>query len=174
MLELAEELLPSLLPLLKRRDTYYCLAIALLAFLLWQTKVTLGNDNAALAARANVTTHAQVQTKTVLVAGPVRTETKTVFVPGTKTIEYIDRVVLQEPATTTTETASVTDRAVTAACPAAAKAPWRSAGVLWDPAETSKVVGVRGALTLFKNFEIGAQARFAPRAEGALETSVRF
>lgn len=172
--DLLIKVLPSLYPLLKKRDTYYVAAIAVLAFLLWRADVVGRNEAAALAARANVRTHAEVVTKTVRVAGPVHYDVKTVYVPGTKEIQYVERVITRDPVTTTTVADRTLDRVVAPACAPAAPVPWRSAGVLLDPLATTKIVGLRGGVTLFRNFELGAAARFVPNPQIEGELGVRF
>lgn len=174
MLPLLEAALPTLLPLLKKRDTYYVAAIAVLTFCLWGALTRARGDENALAARPRVETKVKTNTKTVTVAGPERVETKTVYVPGTTQIQYVDRVVEIGPATTTVTAEKDYDRSSTPSCPPAPVAPWRYVGVLADPFAPTKLVGVRGGVTLFNRLDLGLGARFSPRAEGQAEVSVRF
>ena len=75
----------------------------------------------------------EAETRTITVAGPVHTEVKTVYVPGTKEIQYVDRIVTQDPVTTTVAAEKDYDQKVAPACPAAPARPWRYAGALVVP-----------------------------------------
>lgn len=166
-------LLQALRPLLNKRDTYYIAAILVLALLLLGARRTVKADAAALAARPAIHMEADQQVKTVRVAGPVRVETKTVYVPGTTQIQYVDRVVDTAPVTTTTEKESQVERDVRPACSAAAALPWRYLGLYTDSADASKA-GLRGGVTLWNTLDLGAGIVFSPRRAGRLEAAVRF
>lgn len=161
-------LLSILVPLLRKRDTYYLAAIVILALFLWGSLSRVRSQAAALAARPTVESHLEVQTRTVTVAGKERVVEK--IVAGA----VVERIVYREPSTTTTGTERTYDRQVTPSCPPAPPAPWRYAGVLADPATQTKLVGLRGGVTLWNRLDFGVGARLAPRREWQIEAGIRF
>lgn len=146
--------------LLRRRDTYYAIVIVSLAVFGWQTRAAYKADEAIIATRPKVET--RIETRTV--TGPERIVEK--LVKG----EVVERVIDKGPTTTDRDF----DRAVVPACLPVVKQPWRYAGVLVDPSEKTKLVGLRGGVTLWNRFDLGLAGRLAPRREGQLELSVRF
>jgi hypothetical protein len=167
-LSLLAPVLEALAPLFKKRDTYYLLLIVLLALAFMHAKRRADGDELALAARPKVETRVDVHTVTKTVQGPERVVEK--VVKG----EVVERVVYKDQAVTTTEAQKDYDRTTAPACPAAAPAPWRYAGVLADPFAPTKLVGLRGGVTLWNRVDLGISGRFSPRAEGAAEVGVRF
>lgn len=160
-------LLELFAPLLKKRDTYYVAAIVVVSLFAWRSLTRARADEAALAARPKVETRIDVQTKTVTMQGPERIVEK--VVKG----EVVERIVYKDAATTTTGTEKEYDRTVAPACPAAPKAPWRYAGALVDPFAETKLVGLRGGVTLYDRVDLGLSARSQPNAV-ALEAGIRF
>lgn len=161
-------LLSLLLPLLRKRDTYYLAAIVVLTLFLWGSLSRVKSQTAALAARPTVESHVEVQTRTVTIQGPERVVEK--LVQGA----VVERIIYKEPVTTTTGTERTYDRQVTPSCPPAPPAPWRYLGVLADPSTTSKLVGLRGGVTLWNRLDLGVGARLAPRREWQAEAGIRF
>lgn len=159
--------LEALAPLLKKWQTWVVLVLAALILYIFSLRGQLAAANAALAARPKVETRVEVQTKTVTVQGPERIVEK--IVKG----DVVERVIYKEPATTTTEAQKDYDRTTAPACPSAAPAPWRYAGAVVDPLSTTKLVGVRGGVTLYNRLDLGASWRSQPNAF-AFEAGVRF
>lgn len=152
-------LLDLLAPLLKKRDTYYIVAIIVLVLLFVGAKRRYVSDEAALAARPAVHETAEQQVKVVKVAGPVRVETRTVYKPGTTQVVYVDRVVDSSPVTTTTEKQSEVVKDVKPACPAAPAARNRFVGVQTSPLN-QKAIGVEVGMTLFGAIDARAGYEF--------------
>jgi hypothetical protein len=167
-------LLDLLAPLLRKRDTWYLVVILVLLFFLVLARSALKAANAALAARPAVHTEAEQKVQVVRVAGPVKVETKTVYVPGTTQVQYVERVVERAPVTTTTEKESEIVKDVRPACPPAPARPWREASVLVDPLATSKLVGLDGSVTLGDRLVLGAGGRIDRGGEGHARIGVRF
>jgi hypothetical protein len=172
MLELLQPLLEAFAPLLKKRDTYYVILIAILAIVIFFGQAKLKADETALAARPKVEIKTEQQVKTVRVAGPVRIESKEVKGPGDTV--FIDRIIERGETTTTTQKDTQVDKTIAPACVAAAPAPWRYAGVMVDPLSSTKLVGARGGVTLWNRLDLGGSLRLDRGAQGAVEASVRF
>lgn len=176
-------LLGLLAPLLKRRDTYYLAAIGTLGFLLWSSNRRLHLAETALALKPRVETVVQTKIKTVVVQGPERVVEK--LVAGA----VVERTVYRDPVTTTTgaennyatkETPICTAPGGTEALPgreAEVLAPgsrWRYAGIMVDPFSASKLVGLRGGVTVWGRLDLGLGVRFVPHPQGQAEISLRF
>ncbi len=87
--------------------------------------------------------------------------------------DVVERIIYKEPATTTTEAQKDYDRTTAPACPSASPAPWRYAGAVVDPLSQTKLVGLRGGVTLYNRLDLGLSARSQPNTV-ALEAGVRF
>lgn len=159
--------LAALWPLLKKWETWVIITLLVVLFYVLSLQHRLTAAEAALAARPKVETRIDVQTKTVTVQGPERVVEK--VVKG----DVVERVIYKEPATTTTEAQKDYDRTTAPACPASPAAPWRYAGAVVDPLSTTKLVGVRGGVTIYNRLDLGASWRSQPNAF-ALEAGVRF
>lgn len=157
-------------PLFKKWETW--VVITLLAVLLYVLSLQrqLAAANAALAARPAVHLEAEQQVHTVRVAGPVRVETKTVYVPGTKEIQYVDRIVETGSVTTTTQKDSEVKKDVQPACVAPAAFPRRYVGTTLDLGGPR---AVRGGVTLWDHLDVGASYDWKYNAAG-LEAAWRF
>jgi hypothetical protein len=166
-------LLDLLAPLLKKRDTWYLLVILVLALLLCALRARLKTDEAVIAARPAVHTEAEQQSHSVRVAGPVRVVTKTVYVPGTTQVQYVERDIERGQTTTTTEKDSHVVKDVRPACPPAPRAPWRYAGVTVDPLNSFMPRALRGGVSLWGRLDVGGSFDWKYRALG-LEAAVRF
>lgn len=173
MLPLLESALPTLLPLAKKWQTWAILGLSALVVYVLLLRQQLATANLELAARPRVETKVQTQTRTIIAAGPVRTETKIIYRPGTKEIQYVDRIVTQDPVTTTTVAEKAYDQTVAPACPAAPKAHWRSVSALVDPFAATKLVGLHGGITLGDRVDLGFEARTQPNAV-AFDAGIRF
>lgn len=167
--------LELLAPLFKKWQTWAFLILAALAFYILSLRGQLAAANAALAARPTVHTESEQQLKIVRVAGPVHYETKTVYVPGTDIVQYVDRVVTRDPVTTTTEKETEIKRDVTPAC-----APQRHYGRyigLADGLPQEDHPRLRAGLTFGDRLDLGVayDTRFSPLNGAAqVEASWRF
>lgn len=157
-----------------QREPYELGVIVLLAVLLMRAGAAIKARDATLAERPKVEMRVETRTAVKVVEGPVRVETKTVYVPGTTQVQYVDRVVERASKTVDRSAEREADKSVAPVCPAAASAPWRTAAVLLDPTETAKVVGLRGDVTLLNRLVLGLGFRASPRLEGQAELGVRF
>ncbi len=165
--------LEPFLPLLKKWQTWVILVLVALIIYILSLRGQLAAANAALAARPAIHTEAEQKTQIVRVAGPVHYETKTVFVPGTNTVQYVDRIITRDPVTTTTEKETEVKRDEKPACPPLPAAPWRYAGAVVDPLAQTKLVGLRGGVTLYDRLDLGAAFRTQPNLY-TLEAGIRF
>lgn len=163
----------ALAPLLKKWETWVVITLVVVLLYVLSLQRQLKDARAALAARPAVVTKVEQQVKTVTVAGPVRVETKTVYVPGTTQVQYVDRVVERAPVTTTQQKETEADRSVTPACPAAAAPRWRYAGLTLDPDNGGVPMALRGGVTLWGRFDAGVSYDWKHRAAG-LEGALRF
>ncbi len=159
-----------LAPLLKKWQTYVVLGAVALGLYVASLRHQLAAANAALAARPAVHLEAEQQLKIVKVAGPVHYETKTVYVPGTTQVQYVERIVTRDPVTTTTQKDSEVVKDVKPACPAAAAAPWRYAGATLDG---SGPRALRAGVTLWNRLDLGASYDWKYHAAGG-DVGVRF
>lgn len=149
-------------PLAKKRDTWYILVIAVLAFAVWALRAELRTDKVALAARPAVETH--VVTRTV--QGPERIVEK--VVKG----DVVERTVYKDPVTTVTEASRDTHPA----CPDPLRPPTRYVGAGWSPLDERRP-RIRAGGTLFGRLDLGGYYDTAKTpAQGALgiEAAYRF
>jgi hypothetical protein len=161
-----------LAPLLKKRDTWYLLVILalLLAFRLEHAARKV--DEAVIAARPAVHTEAEQHVQIVRVSGPVRVETKTVYVPGTNQVQYVERIAERGASTTTTQKESQVVKDVKPACPPAPRAPWRYVSAALDvPGLTPRRLGA--GVTWYGRLDTGLDYDFKYHAAG-LDLRVRF
>jgi hypothetical protein len=144
-------------PLLKKRDTWYLILIVLLALAFDHARKRADAAEAIIATRPSIHTEAEQKTQIVRVSGPVRYETKTVYVPGTTQIQYVDRVVMRDPVTTTTEKETEVKRDVAPACPPPYRPKTRFAGLIFggDGYQGSWVKGARGGIDVFDRLDLG-------------------
>ncbi len=134
--------------------------IVLLALAFDHARKRADSAESLLAARPAVHEDAKQAVQIVRVSGPVRIETKTVYVPGTTTVQYVDRVVDRAPVTTTTDKESEVVKVVTPACPQAYRPKTRYAGLIFggDGYANSWVKGARAGLTVYDRWDLGANA----------------
>ena len=149
-------MLPLLEPPARREEVAWGLVVVL-AMTLYVTVLKLKVADAALAARPTVHMDAEQKVQVVRVAGPVRVEEKIVYKPGTKEIQYVDRIMDRAPVTTTTQKESEVKKDVVPACPAGLH-PTRYAGLTLGPDgwAGSWVKGARGGITVYDTWDLGA------------------
>lgn len=123
-----------------------------------------------LAARPEIHDESEAKVQIVRVAGPVRVETKTIFLPGGE--REVVRVVERGATTTTTDRDTHTEHDVKPACPSAS-APWRYAGVAVDPLGGFMPRRLEGGVTWFNRFDTGLDYDFKYHAAG-LHGRLRF
>lgn len=178
-------LLETLAPLLKRRDTYYFLAIAVLAFLLRQARATVKADAALLAERPKVEDKIEFKSDIDRKEGPVKIVR--VYAPAPPAAAgacpsapaapvLLSETIERGPVETIAVKERAEEKTVTPACPAPAEADdhWRSMGVMADPLSEHKLVGLYGGVTLKKRLDLLLGLRLEPRTEGSFQVGVRF
>lgn len=163
----------ALTPLFKKWETWVVITLIAVIFYVLSLQHQLAAAKAALAARPTVHIEAEQQVKTVRVAGPVHYETETVYVPGTNTVQYVDRIITRDPVTTTTQKDSEVKKDEKPSCPAPAAAHWRYAGITLDPDNGGVPSALRGGVTLWGRFDAGASYDWKHHAPG-LDAAVRF
>jgi hypothetical protein len=173
-------LLEALAPLLKKRDTWYILAIAMLCCLLGLERRRAAADEAALAQRPAVSDSAKVSTdlheekgKVTIVERFLPAPPATAACPDPKP-QLAERQITREPSVIDRKTDTQTAHAEIPACPAAPPEPWREVDAILDPFAPSKLVGLGGSVTLKRHFVLGAGGRVDRGGEGHAFVGVRF
>lgn len=167
-------------PLFKRLDTYLVLLIVLLALAFNHARHRADAAEAALAARPAVSDTARKETDLHVERGKVTVVERFLPAPPASAAcpdpkpQLAERVTTRDPSVIDRTTQAEQTHAEAPACPAAAAAPWRYAGVLADPTSASKLVGLYGGVTLKDRLDLGVGLRFSPHAEIQGQAGIRF
>lgn len=160
--------LGALAPLLKKWETWVVLTLLVVLLYVLSLQRQLAAANAALAARPTVSDTAKTATdfheekgKVTIVERFLPAPAATVACPNPK-LQLAERDTIREPSVIDRKTESENAHTEAPACPAALPAPWRYAGAVVDPFAPTKLVGLRGGVTLYNRVDLGVSARTQP------------